>query len=86
MILQNQLLTLQYEDDHKDEIQEIGDTKFSERYVSLEIGFLCFEIEWWCLGSAFYGGTEFRINKHWFSGYSRHLKTKWEKLMKRCTK
>jgi len=79
MIYSNRLFTFNYNDDHKKEIEEIGDTKFSERIVSLEIGFLCFEIEWWCLGSAFYGGTEFRINKHWFSGYLRHLKTVWGK-------
>jgi len=79
MILTSRLFVFHYEDDHKDEIVEFGDTKFRERYVSLEIGILCFEIEWWCLGSAFYGGTEFRINKHWFSGYLRHLQNKYRK-------
>jgi len=74
MILESRLFSFHYADDHNNKIAELGETKFSERMVQLEISLLCFEIEWWCLGDAFYGATEFRINRWWFGNYFRNLK------------
>lgn len=80
MILTSKLFSFRYEDDHNPKIEELGDTKFSERIVTLEISFLCFEIEWWCIGDAFYGATEFRINKWWFGNYISDLKKRMGKF------
>lgn len=52
-------------------------SEFPHRMVSFNIQFMWFEVEWWCLDSAGYGATEFRMNGHWLKGYIKRLRSQY---------
>jgi hypothetical protein len=70
MIFSNKIFSIGWHDSLKEE-EPISCLKGSERIVSFYITFTFFEIEWWCLGDAFYGATEIRINKYWWRNFWR---------------
>ena len=70
MMFNSSICSMHYHDDLKDPDK----TSHRHRIVSLEIQLLWFEIEWWCLDSAGYGATEFRINRHWSKMFMRWLR------------